>query len=85
MMCRVSWCYSTASCELLWSVRVSELVGGAPSSVVALRHLPALRRLALALSCGRYCTHTRTRAHTDTHAHALIRTSYTNSHGLTRI
>ncbi|CAG9574165.1 unnamed protein product [Danaus chrysippus] len=45
--------YSASTCELLWSARVTEAVGGAPGAVAALIHLQPLPRMALALACGR--------------------------------
>ncbi|KAG6439343.1 hypothetical protein O3G_MSEX000693, partial [Manduca sexta] len=44
--------YSISSCALSWSVRVQEVVGGAPSGVAALQPLQPLQRVALALACG---------------------------------
>lgn len=45
--------YSASSCAQEWSVRVQESVGGSPSPVAALHPLQQLRRVALALACGR--------------------------------
>ncbi|XP_022818770.1 leucine-rich repeat serine/threonine-protein kinase 1 [Spodoptera litura] len=45
--------YSASSCAQEWSVRVQESVGGSPSPVAALHPLHQLRRVALALACGR--------------------------------
>ncbi|CAK1555976.1 unnamed protein product [Leptosia nina] len=45
--------YSISDCGLQWSVKVCDTVGGSGSSVAALCSLESLRRVALALSCGR--------------------------------
>ncbi|XP_075989581.1 leucine-rich repeat kinase isoform X2 [Anticarsia gemmatalis] len=45
--------YSSSTCALIWTVRVQEAVGGAPSGVAALQPLKHLHRVAVALSCGR--------------------------------
>ncbi|CAB3231871.1 unnamed protein product [Arctia plantaginis] len=45
--------YSSSTCALIWTVRVQEAVGGAPSGVAALQPLNQLHRVAVALSCGR--------------------------------
>ncbi|KAJ0169751.1 hypothetical protein K1T71_014357 [Dendrolimus kikuchii] len=45
--------FSASSCALVWSVRVQEAVGGAPSGISALQPLQKLQRVALALNCGR--------------------------------
>ncbi|CAH0730719.1 unnamed protein product, partial [Brenthis ino] len=45
--------YDVSTCALQWSVRLQEVVGGAPAAVAALCALAPLPRLALALACGR--------------------------------
>ncbi|XP_045457144.1 leucine-rich repeat serine/threonine-protein kinase 1 [Melitaea cinxia] len=45
--------YTISTCALSWSVRLQDVVGGAPSAVAALELLAPLPRVAVALACGR--------------------------------
>ncbi|XP_046975207.1 leucine-rich repeat serine/threonine-protein kinase 1 [Vanessa cardui] len=45
--------YAISTCALSWSVRLQDVVGGAPSAVADLQLLAPLPKVAVALACGR--------------------------------